>query len=288
MQISFRSFPHPVLTPFSDDIIDCDFQCSLKTATEGQEYKFEAIAKVSNSKLNQLVKNSDAVFALHVECPATRHRTLFKFKGSGYSFSIPAERLGGRFHVCAFILADHDILYENPDFHPDYEGSSFSVRKGDILAVDETRTFYAERITDMLRQIPSIFTIARNSAQDPPAIDVDAQGDKIVILLSPQEYERYLHLRNDPALRPALNSMIVSPALTYILDLINPEHEANEPSDREDLRWYRVLSGKLKEHGINLESGNAFTDSSVKLASNLIGNPIVEGMETLIDISEEE
>jgi len=277
-----------VLTPFSDDIIECDFQCALSAATEGREYKFAVIAKVSDPKLDQLVKNGDAVFALHVECPATRYRTLVKFKGPEYSFSVPAARLEGRFQVCAFILAEHDIRYQNPNFHPDYEGATFLVRNGDILAVDETRTFYAEIIPDTLKQIPSIFTIAKNTFQDAPPIDADAQEDKIVILLSPQEYERYLHLRNDPALRPLLNSMIVSPALTYILDLINPEHEANGPSDREDLRWYRVLSGKLKEHGIHLETGEAFTDSSVKLASKLIGNPIVEGMETLVGISEEE
>jgi hypothetical protein len=288
MQISSRSFPHPVLTPFSDDLIECDFQCALSTETTAKEYKLVALIKVSNRVMQKLVQNGQGVFALHIECPATRYRTMLKSKENEFSFDVPVDRLDGRFQICAFILAEQDFDYYNPNFHPDYEGATFSVRKGDILAADETKTYYAEKILDTLKQIPSIFTIARNDNQDAPPIDIDAQGNKIVILLAPRQYERYLHLRLDQVLRPVLNAIIVFPALTHILDLINPENQADGPSDREDLRWYRVLRIKLAEQGIHLEAEEALPESAVNLASKLIGDPIADGMEILSGILEED
>ncbi|MDI6756224.1 MAG: hypothetical protein QME78_17775, partial [Thermodesulfobacteriota bacterium] len=120
MQINYRSFPHPVLSPFSDDITDSAFQCAVKPAQEGHEYKFEVVSHVSNEELANLIDAEDAAYAVHVECPATRYRNLWRFSDSSYVFRIPVDSLEGRVQVCAFILAVKDISqYTNSGFHSD-------------------------------------------------------------------------------------------------------------------------------------------------------------------------
>jgi len=287
MQINFRSFPHPVLSPFSDDVLDSAFQCVVKPIQEGHEYKFGVSARVSNAQLRNLIDAKDATYAAHVECPSTRYRNLWKFFDNNFVFRIPVEALEGRVQVCAFILAENDISeYINPEFHPDYGGIAFRVRRGDILAVDENRTFVIER-QDTLRQIPSIFTITSNLSLDQSAIDVDIMGAKIVIKLAPDNYNRYLQIRQDANLRPLMNASIVLPALVYVLDLINPERcPDDELEERQDQRWFRVLKKKLEERGIRLDSRQAFSETAVNLASRLIGDPLSAGMESILNLVE--
>ncbi|MDI6756225.1 MAG: hypothetical protein QME78_17780, partial [Thermodesulfobacteriota bacterium] len=169
------------------------------------------------------------------------------------------------------------------------EGMGFGVRRGDILAVDENKTFVIER-QDTLRQIPSIFTITANLSLDPPAIDVELMEHKIVIKLSPENYNRYLQLRQDANLRPLLNAAIVLPALVYVLDQINPERcSPEELGEREDQKWFRVLRRKLEERGVRLDSEQGFRgETAVNLASRLIGNPLSAGIESILSLVENE
>lgn len=288
MQINYRSFPHPVLSPFSDDLVGCAFQCAVQPTQEGHEYKFEAVARVSSEQIASLIEAGDAVYGVHVECPATRYRSIWKFADDKHVFRIPLEVLEGRVQVCAFILATTDISrYANKDFHPDYDGTVFPVRRGDILAVDECRTFLVERREDPLRRIPSIFTVATNTSPDPPALDVDLIGDKVVIKLSPENYGKYLQLRQDAGYRSLLNALIVLPALVYVLDEVNPERASREGSlERFDQRWYRALRRKLEERGVRLDSEQGFRgDTAVNLASRLIGNPLAEGLEVVVRLA---
>jgi len=288
MQVNFRSFPHPVLSPFSDDILNSAFQCATKADREGQDVKFEVLARVSNEELARLIDAGSAKYAIHVECPSTRYRRLIKFSESSIVFRIPVDALEGRVQVCAFILAERDIPnYKNSEFHPDYEEMAFRIRRGDILAVDENRTFIVER-RDTLRYIPSIFAITPNSNSNPPAIDLDLIGQKIIIKLAPENYERYLQLRHDYNLRPLLNALIVFPCLVHVLDQVNPEKcSRQELEEREDQRWFRVLRRKLAELGVRLDSEHGFGgESALSLASRLIDNPLTAGIESILNILE--
>lgn len=289
MQINYRFFPHPVLSPFSDDLLDSAFQCAIKPTQEGYEYKFETTARVSNDHMAHLIEAGEAVFGVHIECPATRYRNLWRFSDNSFVFRVPMDFLEGRVQVCAFILAARNISqYVNPGFHPDYDGMPFSIRHGDILAVDESRIFVIER-QDTLRQDPSIFSITRNLNPDPPAIDVELMDNKIVIKLSPGDYERYFQLRQDANLRPLMNALIVLPGLVYVLDAIDPERcSQDELSEHEDQRWYRALRRKLEVRGVRLQSGQGYPETAISLASRLIGNPLSNGLESVMSFAENE
>jgi len=284
MQVNYRSFPHPVLAPFLDDLVECDFQCSIAPRREGHQHNFEVKARVSNHRLEASMRAGLCSYAVHLECPATRYRNIWKFSEDQFSFKVDNDQLDGRVEVSCFILAAQDMVsYTNEAFHEDYEGASFSIREGDILAVDESKKFFLEREQDPLRYIPSIFTITWNAMEEPPAMDVDTTGDKIVVKLRPDAYQKYLVLKQDLALRPLLNSLLVIPALVCVLGDIYRATLSNTDvlDEYQDKRWFRVLYKRLAEMNISLSSETEFDDSSLNLASRLVGDSLPEGIEAL-------
>ena len=289
MKIDYRLYPHPVLSPFSDDLLGCQFQCAVNSRRDGPEYKFDIVAKVSSRALDQLVKEGMATFAVHIECGSTRYRKLFEIGNERGEARVPYEMLEGKVQVCSFIVAKQDIeKYTNEDFHPDYEEASFSLKRGDILAVDEGRAFEVDPHTDPQRPIPSIFTISKNVLAEAPALDIDYSGHKIVVKLLPEAYDLYFEMRQDVLLHPILHSMIVLPALTYVLEQVNPGNPVALEHDLEDLRWYRTLRRKLAEKGIRLDGDQPYFDSALSIASRLIGGPVHSGLQRLAEYSESE
>lgn len=283
MQIKPRSYPHPVLSHFSDDVVGTQFQTTVAVNGTKTAYVFDIVAKTSNRDLVKLIEAGKAQYAVHVECALTRYRRLFASGAERFQFEIPATVIDGRVEVCSLILALDDLpAYSNRSFHEDYQGLSFAVRKGDTLAVAADQVFIAEKKTDPLRRIPSIFVIVPNEAEDAPAMDIDTTGPKIRVSLSKPNYETYNFLRQAQPLRSSLNSMIIVPALVAVLeDMKRAAASADGLVDFESRRWFSTLSRRLKDMGIDPTDSDSFTESSPALAHRLIGEPLTDSLKNL-------
>jgi hypothetical protein len=143
-------------------------------------------------------------------------------------------------------------------------------------------TFTAEKKTDPLRKIPSIFVIVPNEADDAPAMDINTLGPKIRVSLSRPNYEAYSFLRQAQPLRGSLNSMVIVPALVAVLEEIKRAANSGDGLvDFESRRWYSTLARRLKEMGIDPADPDSFTESSPALAHRLIGEPLSDGFKNL-------
>lgn len=287
MQVSYRTYPHPVLSYFSDDYLRCHYQTNISTTVSRNSYAFSVISKTSSRSLLSLLASGDALHAVHVECAATRFRKLYKSGVDEFNIEISAEQLDGRVELCSFIIASKNIdEYFSEEFHSDFGGRKFRIRKGDILAVEKDRVFVAEKEHDPLRKLPSIFTIRANPIENAPPIDLDSSGNKVVIQLSHELHTIYKKLSSDRAMTQILSSMIIVPALISLLEIINSGLSVNNISEIEERRWFMVLANKLKELGYKLNSGE-FADSSLLIAQKLIGAPLSQALPRLVAISED-
>ena len=192
MKITYRSYPHPVLSHFSDDLIRCAFQATVTVDTTRTFYKLQIETVLGDRDLKQLIDSGKAAYALHIESGATRYRRLVTSAEPVFTLDIPASAVEGAVDVCVLIVATDAIPdYRNKNFHPDYEGRGFAVSKGDVLAVTEDRTFLADNERDQLRRIPSIFEVARTTDREANAMEIELMGNKITIQLTSEDYDRY-------------------------------------------------------------------------------------------------
>lgn len=283
MQLKPRAYPHPVLSYFSDDVEGSEFQTTVVVKGTKTAYVFNVTAKTSNRDLGKLIETGGAQYAVHVECATTRYRALFSDTAERFSFQIPASSIDGRVEVSSFILALDDLpSYSNKGFHADYQGLSFTVRKGDTLAVAPDAAFIAEKKVDPLRRIPSIFVVVPNEKDDAPAMDIDDTGHKVRVALSRPNYDAYSFLRPAQPLHTSLNSMVIIPALVSVLESIKRAAGSGEGlASFESRRWYSTLSRKLKELGIDPVNPDSFAESSPALAHRLIGEPLTDGLKNL-------
>jgi len=289
MQIKPRSYPHPVLAHFGDDIVNSAFMPVVTVKANKNAYSFDAIFKTNNTDLLKLIAQKEARYAVHVECPQTRYRNIFKSESDKMSFEIPAGMLDGNVEVTSFILASKPIdKYRNDLFHPDYAKLTFRVRKADTLAVGLDHEFTAEKKVDPLRKVPSIFSIQPNDEPEATGMDIDSAGNKVTVRLSRPNYDAYALLRNDAKLHPMLSLAVIVPALVAVIDEMRREAAAGSIGEYKDRRWFLVVSRRLREIGIDPEDADAYNESSLRIAHEMLGQPLGESLAGLKDMQDTE
>lgn len=283
MQLRPRSYPHPVLSYFSDDIVGCEFQSTVAVKGTRTSYAVDVTFKTSSLDLAKLIEAGKAQYAVHIECAPTRYRALFAGRAERFHFEIPGNAIDGRVELCSFILALEKMsAYTNKRFHKDYQGLSFSVRIGDTLAVAPDGFFLADKNIDPLRRIPSIFTIVQDDDDDAPAMDIDTTGHKIRVSLSKANFDAYTYLRHVQPLHTSLNSMILVPALVAVLEEIRTAARVSDGLvSIQSRHWYSTLARRLKELSIDPTKADSFTESTPALAHRLIGEPLNDGLKGL-------
>ena len=283
MQIKARSYPHPVLSYFGDDIVDSAFQPMIRVKPSKTSYTFDVAFKTSNSDLVKALKGKTAQNAVHVECAATRYRNLFSSTDEKFSFEIPQDKLDGRVELCSFILSSRDSSdYRVIGVHKDYADIKFSIQKADTLAVGPDSSFIAEKKTDPLRKIPSIFLITQNDAVDAAAIDINLSGAKIVVTLSKAAHDGYRILSKSQPMHAVLCSVVIVPVLVSILETLkHAASSAEDSSSLESRRWYAVLAKRLKTHNVDVSNASSFKDSSLVIAQKLVDDPLLSSISAL-------
>ena len=289
MQINPRAYPHPVLAHWGDDVLSSAFQGVVSGRGAKNAYAFDAVFKTNNADLLTLVEQKKAQYAVHVECNSTRYRNLFKSPTEKFSFEISAGLIDGKVEVCSFILAAKQLeKYNNANFHPDYDKLTFRVSKGDTLAVGHDRIIMADKKHDPLRKVTSIFSIVPNDTDGATGMDIDASGPKVVIRLSKPNFESYISLRHSPAYHAILSAAIIVPALVDILERIRRAAHEGELEAYSEQRWFIVISRRLRDLKINLEDPDSFADSSLKIAHELLGQPLAASLNGLKAMTEDD
>ena len=226
-----------------------------------------------------------ARYAVHIECTQTRYRNIFKSDVEKFSFEVPAGLLDGRVEVTSFILATKPMeKYRNDCFHPDYTKLTFRVRKGDTLAVGHDREFTAEKKSDPLRKVPSIFSIVASDATDATGMDIDTGGDKVRVTLSRPNFDAYTSLKADQSLHPMLAAAVIVPALVTVIDEVRRAADENGIDGLAERRWFMVVARRLREIGIDPQNAETFVESSLRIAHELVGQPLSASLEGLKNI----
>jgi hypothetical protein len=228
----------------------------------------------SHPQIQDLIKKKKAHYVVHVECGATLFRKRWAFSTEETVVDIRSEELRGRVEVNFFICAATTLPnIKIHGAHDDYGTAKFSIRKGDILAVAEGQTFDAEKDYDSLKKISAIMQILAGEKEDGP-FELEYRKDKILIILSKNDFRTYGILRRNPKTSAALTGAIVLPVLVSILNEIDQGAD-----DFESYRWYRNLARRLTTVPPNI------TDNLLK-AQEILEMPLSRTLSNLKEVEE--
>ena len=273
MKIKNRLFPYPVLCMENDDYIESQFDVTCKIDEGISDVVLNFDITLENDDLRFLIHKGYAQFAIHIECSKTVFRTMISTPSSKIQYSIPKSRVNGDIEVLALIVASKKINgYTSESLNEDYD-ELINFEKGSILAyvnLPEIRVFknYEELVAN-----DSFFTIVKRIAQDKEEvhpITYDIADNKIKILVDENVYDEYIKYRSNTNLEPVFHSLLVLPALVYMIDVLRVESV-----DRyEQFFWYQKIKQSLKAQNLNFEDILESEKSNVEIAQEMLLLPI--------------
>ena len=271
MKLKSDMFPYPVLSKELDDFITGDFEVSIsqkKMSLNSILLTFNF--SLSNSEIDELIKQNKAKFAIHIEGQASSYRKLF-FLEKGETrkeIELISESTPKKLFVNMMIIATSAINnYSNKGFNPDYYGTDFvipEIEKGSILAYDTMAELQVDFANNEYGSLKSMVRIAKYNKK---YMEVDLDGDVIQINLPERSYLAYVCLSNSSKVQQRLLlTTIILPAITVAIEKIK-RLEVDESKE-----WYKSLGELLKKIDYNIE--DLQEESSMMVAQQLLDFPL--------------
>lgn len=282
MELCEKKYPYPVLLPKGDDYVGCRFEVEIKSHKTPTEIVYHLEASLDCPDLRAVVDRGDAAVILHVECPQSAFRKSFAIPfGASNLPPLSTNDLSGKIFLCPFIVAQRELHdYQSDSFNQEYDGFSFNIRCGSILAEGEQLIDYADTVTRDIDFKPDIFSVVPYAPQpeDGDRMKVDlALNQKITIKLPQIIYAQYNAMMKSGEAKEFLWSTIILPAVMEALYKIKECLQNDESADFESKIWYMRLTERIEQLHPNakLDLAEFFNKSDIpELAQELIKNPV--------------
>lgn len=277
MEIKYKLYPYPVLSPYSNDFRNGTFDATIDIVRDGYDLRIDFLSTLTCQSLLTYIQQGTAKYVYHLECAQTGFRTVVQTNKISETYTLMSKSVNGKLQICPFVVATNDLkAYTSPDFHEDYQGIAFDIEAGCVMAVGKMVTVDISKDVDDIANTPSIFNIVRNPDASCRQMLVDMSQRKIVIKLPLNDFYSYKAMTAIPMAQPILNSLTVIPALVYVLEELRAL-PIQERSENFDSLWYKVLSkALLTQFDCDIESEDFNNQNLLILAQKLISNPIAD------------
>ena len=278
--VKSKSWPWPVLRSCSADYPRSEFQYHVDLQKLEDSTRLHLTVKfyLGDRNLRQLIEKGRAKYALLISCSTTHFREYVSSEFSQIEWDAEDGRLAGRIDITPFIVAHRRIdNFRAPNWHADYDGRSFTIEPGSVLAVDEPSAHWIESANET--RISSIFQIARdqNVTRGMWQCDLDRDPDFVTLLLNPADYERFQSARgradaNETAMY--IMNGIYLPALAWSL----AEADRADAGQLSDCRWFDALNAALARAGcraVGVEGANRLLDAQLILQQPFARLPLL-------------
>lgn len=284
MHIKAKLYPYPVLAEFNNDYNDSRFNIYSVVQCHPNELFLQFKPELKNIGLENLIKNDQAYFAVHIECGLTGFRKFVIVPTGGLDYNIPADDIEGVISICPFIIAKTDIEhYTNELFNSDYDGISFDIEQGNILAIGKEVQTRIEKENDDLANVPSIFAVTELKDEQCKDIVIDNSSQKINIQLPSKTFMEFKIAMNNPNSMAVIHSIIIIPALMKCFDDLKTKPD--ELYIYEDRRWYRALKKALRKIDFILDESTIMSLNPFEISQKLMDNTTNRAILSINDIA---
>lgn len=259
-----KFYPYPVLG--NGDDINGEFIPSAYLTIEQINTTIKCNFETTNKYIAELIKNKIAVYCVEIECSSTFFRLVKRTDGNNIEISIPSNKLKETVNVSFYICAATKINDYAPNgMHPDFDGEIFDINCGDVLATGIPTSFIADKKFDPLNApISSIIKIM--PTQNKEEMQVDYEGERIIIELPQKDYDLYLSIKNNSA--DMLHSSIVLPVLVDAIYEANGQGSGKYKNSDWSNRLKQMLKARNIDTGIPLLDAQKLLESPINRILN--------------------
>lgn len=271
-------FPHPVLGV--GDAVGPKPPVKPLIREEGEDFIINISFDINNEDILKLIHDGYAALMCEIDCPSTFYRNIFYLQESTFEIRIKRNEVAKRVYIDVTVTVIKDIKnYTNRQFHPDYQGFSFDLEPGDLLALVKMH-YDADIKYDKLQSAGSFMTIV--PGHDEKNTVYYLHNSKIEIQLPKALYDDYRVSFNGPGKHASIfHSSIVFNALVYALLNYDDEEFGNTLWART-LKYRIELEPRLREYADVLENKDPM--KIMKFAQALLDNPYKKLLESMHDI----
>ena len=278
-----KAWPHPVLRPpsYGDDYPSAEFEVEIEVnrVQHGTEVEVNVNFELSEPDLLRLVEDGAARYVLLIKAPKTHVRECIQSGTPRVEHKYSATTLTGKVEISPFLICTRDISdFAAKGWHPDFDGRTFNIAKGSVLAEDEPKIYWMDTTEE--GPIGSIFELRPQSKHPDGYWEYILENDRVWIVMSTDDAGRLKSARAQLSNRGEgyyLMNGLYLPALLAVLTEAD-----NRTEDFEENRWFTSLNQRLEEVGcdcIGSEGANRVVDAQKILDFPFTKMPIIADAE---------
>lgn len=258
-----KTFPYPVLRPFSDDYIDIEFQTTVEFQDIDDVVSTKISFVISSEEILKEIQKGTAKFVAVVSCRETYFSQALTSDAGEITASFEDGALRGEVRVSPYVVAVSNIAgFKSPDINPEFGEGPFSFSKGDVLAQDETQVVFIDR--NLFKPVTSVFDLVKNDALSGGEWMVGLDENHVQVEVSSKMKESIDNARNNNAHKVVIINSILFAAVIHAIQKLKENKAAYE-----DRKWAEVINRQLHNNGWDLESNEAHV-----LAQRLMKYPL--------------
>jgi|694.fasta_scaffold114828_2 hypothetical protein len=281
MKFNDVSFPHPVLGV--GDAVKSKFGLNPipVISPSVESYSITVTCEHDNDDLTALVNSGQAEYFCEATCSNTLYRKIITSNSSVIKLEIPKKQVKGKvFFTCVLVAKSPITNYQNRKSHPDYNGYSFDIETGDVLAFFGEFNFNADINYQKLKAVSSFMEVVENRDDKAIYTNVDLNKSKIEVQLPSEDYKLFANdsISKEPKFAPIFHSSIVLNAL--LIALYNFE-------SHKDLLWAKVIDYRLKNEKLFENISIDDRENIPEIAQRLLGNPfrrLISELQVIVEL----
>jgi len=240
MKIENRIFPYPVFGINQPSLFSSTLTIEFKKTTA----IFRTTHTIDCDDFSLRIKKKDFSIVAHIYCSSTYFRESYVCKDLVENIEIKSSLLNDVVDVSFFICAQKDVIkFSSKSYVPPFNNISFDFLKGDILAYSGKSRIVAKKSPEQLKSVSSFMKIDSTGKKKHPMY-LDYSDDKLILMLSDEDYRNYQLISEDDFLQTTLHGCIVLPALSEAIRVIN---EGETTENIEDKKWFIILNKLIRD-----------------------------------------
>ncbi len=273
MLSSSMNYPYPILRAKPVDYRRSVFEVEVEKETIKEGFNLRITYKVNNIEIKELLDRHILAYAVQIQCISTWYRDLKICYSEKQEIFIPSGVVHERVDLCPCIISIEKIEnFINSDFTEDFDGISYEINKGEVVAIGERQKFDAIYKDDIIKKGDPIVHFVND--ENSPVMFCEWEYDAIRIHLPKEQYRKYNKIGKFETWKiPMLNAIYVVPVVVLGIYEIYRDEVEQRLSTLEGYSWYKTLKFLImKSAKDDKEEFNRMLRDPIKTAQRLLNN----------------